>query len=63
MAKQLTFDTRYCKTYATIANLEKAVSAIDGRYIAAQNDEGRYYAIFLGEDLTFVTHIGHCVTN
>lgn len=65
MATQITFDTKYCKTYATLANLEKAVSDIDGRYIAAQNKEGRYYAIFIARDgdHMIALHRGHCVTN
>lgn len=63
MATQITFNTEYCKTYKTVANLEKAVADFDGRYLVMQNDEGRYYAVFIGEDMSYVVWHGHCVTN
>lgn len=63
MATAITFETKSCKTYSSLARLEKAVEGIEGRYIAAQNEEGRYYAIFIGNDMVHVVWKGHCVTN
>lgn len=63
MAKQINFDTKYVKSYKTLANLEKAVADFDGRYLAMQTEEGRFYAVFIGEDMSHVTWHGHAVTN
>ena len=48
---QITFDTRYIKTYANIKNLKKAVEKLERfRYVVSVTDEGRFYPIFIGED-------------
>ena len=50
---QITFDTRYIKTYATIKNLKKAVEIFEEyRYIVSVTDEGRFYPIFIGTEAT-----------
>lgn len=63
MSKQITFDTKYVKTYKTLANLKKAVADFGGRYLAMQTEEGRFYAVFIGEDMTHAIWHGHAVTN
>ena len=63
MAKRIAIDTKYVKTYKTLANLEKAVADFGGRYLAMQTEEGRYYPLFLDEDVINVTWHGHVVTN
>lgn len=56
-------DPRYVKTYKTLSNLQKAVEGFDGKYVALQTPEGRYYAMFIGEDMAHVVWSGHAVTN
>lgn len=63
MAKQIIIDTRGVKTYATIKNLEKAVECFDHRYVVMTTETGRYYPLFLGEDVINVTWHGHAITN
>ena len=46
---QITFDTRYIKTYANIKNLKKAVEKFEEyRYVVSLTEEGRVYPIFIG---------------
>lgn len=61
MAKQIKIDTNYVKTYATIANLEKAVAKFDARYLVCLTEEGRYYATFIGSENAHVAWSGHAV--
>ena len=61
MAKQIKIDTKSVKTYKTIANLEKAVDKFDHRYVVMTADNGRYYALFLGNDAVHVVWHGHAV--
>lgn len=63
MSKRIEIDTRYVKTYKTLANLEKAANEFNGRYVALQTEAGRYYALFIGENMAHVTWHGHAVTN
>jgi uncharacterized protein (DUF1330 family) len=63
MAKRIAIDTKYVKTYKSLANLEKAVADFGGRYLAMQTEEGRYYAMFIGSDMAHVVWHGHAVTN
>lgn len=65
MSKQIKFNTKYCKTYATVKNLEKAVADIsdDSRYIVSIDENGRYYPVFIGESSSHLIFSGFCVTN
>jgi|GEM_PF-1802846 len=48
---QITFDTRYIKSYSTIKNLKKAVEKFEEcRYVVSVTEEGRFYPIFIGEE-------------
>ena len=48
---QITFDTSYVKSYATIKNLKKAVAKFEEyRYVVSVTEEGRFYPIFIGEE-------------
>jgi len=48
---QITFDTRYVKSYATIKNLKKAVAKFEEyKYVVSVTEDGRFYPIFLGEE-------------
>lgn len=51
------------KTYATIKNLEKAVSKFNDnyRYLILTNEDGRFYPVFIGFDCFDVVHSGFCV--
>ena len=48
---QITFDSRYIKTYANMKNLKKAVDKFEEfRYVVSVTDEGRFYPIFIGRE-------------
>jgi len=71
MAKQVKLEAG--KTYATLANLERAVNKVvgldDARYLVLTTEEGRFYPVFLYNERTCswlparVADYGWCVVN
>lgn len=71
MAKQVKLEAD--KTYATLANLERAVEKVaslaDARYLVLTTEEGRFYPVFLYNEQTCtwmpaqVAQHGWCVVN
>lgn len=69
--KEITFENP--KSYATRANLERALKKVedvgthDGkgvpRYMVCQTPEGRYFAVFIGANNFHFVHYGFCVVS
>lgn len=53
MAARFSSTTKASKTYATEANLHKAVAALplseNVRYLAVRDGDGRWFAVFFGQ--------------
>ena len=66
--KKLTINSKYTKTYKTVANLEKALEglniALEGlRYLECWTEDGRVTAVFVNattyENGIYVSHLAH----
>ena len=63
------------KTYKTKANMEKAIAGIPDlynehradvarvRYLTCQTSEGRFYPVFIGQNIIHLAHSGFCVAS
>lgn len=68
MAKQLTLELTHSKTYATVANLERAVEKATwlgdkARYIVLPTPEGRFTPVFMAASLQEGFGIVQCASN
>ena len=65
--KKLTIDSKYTKTYKTVANLEKALEKLNLpsslRYLECYTEDGRVTAVFTNvtasDNAMYLAHIAH----